>query len=117
MVRVGYGFRQGVLQVDLANGGALHARAQQLEAKPKATEFCIRDIVVSRNGRWGIKVVDGNLYRVEMADGKEKQLTFDAVPDYVYGLVPHSDLRSLSKRLAGTPLLPSACGRRMETSS
>lgn len=78
---------------------------QVLEAKPAepAEVAHPRDIVVSRNGRWGIKVIDGNLYRVEMADGKEKQLTFDAVPDYVYGLVPHSDLRSLSKRLAGDP--------------
>ncbi|HEY5759208.1 MAG TPA: DPP IV N-terminal domain-containing protein [Steroidobacter sp.] len=63
------------------------------------------DVVVSRNGQWGVRVVDGNLHRVELASGKQTQLTFDAEPDYAYGLVPHSDLRSLSKRLAGDPPL------------
>lgn len=61
------------------------------------------DIVASPGGQWGIRVIDGNLYRIELASGEQRQLTFDAQPDYAYGLVPHSDMRSLSKRLMGDP--------------
>lgn len=92
------------VQIDLVNGGALSRSEQQPETK-KASAEVPRDVVVSRNGQWGVRVIDGNLYRIEMATGKQTQLTSDAEPDYAYGLVPHSDLRSLSKRLANDPLL------------
>lgn len=90
-------------QIDLLRGGrkSVLDSAPAVPAKPTHPA----DVVVSRNGQWGVRVVEGNLYRVEMASGKQTQLTFDAEPDYAYGLVPHSDLRSLSKRLARDPLL------------
>lgn len=64
------------------------------------------DVVVSPNARWGVKVVEGNLYGIDLANGRQRQLTFDAVPDYVYGLAPQWASASLSTRLAGTPLRP-----------
>ncbi|WP_462081138.1 S9 family peptidase [Luteimonas sp. RIT-PG2_3] len=67
------------------------------------------DIVVSPNGQWGVRVVDGNLYRVALTqDGATQQtaLTTDAEPDHVYGLVPQWTSASLTSRLAGTPSRP-----------
>ncbi|WP_129779510.1 S9 family peptidase [Peristeroidobacter soli] len=96
--------RTEYVQVDLSNGGELLRSEQPPETKKTSAEVP-RDVVVSRNGLWGVRVIDGNLYRIEIATGKQTQLTTDAEPDYAYGLVPHSDLRSLSKRLANDPLL------------
>ena len=64
------------------------------------------DVVVSPNGRWGVRVVDGNLHRIALPGGTETALTADAVPDYVYGLVPQWTSASLTRRLAGTPARP-----------
>lgn len=96
------------VQLGLTGQGAEGVTKTTLTQRPKqgpAGTAAPRDVIVSRNGQWGVRVKDGNLYRIEMANGKQTQLTFDAEPDYVYGLVPNSDLRSLSKRLAGDPLL------------
>lgn len=64
------------------------------------------DVLVAPNGRWGAKVIEGNLYRVELASGRLTQLTTDGEPDYVYGLAPQWVSASLTTRLAGKKLRP-----------
>lgn len=65
-----------------------------------------RDVVASPNGQWGARVIDGNLYRVELATGKQMALTTDGEPDYGYALVPQWASASLTRRLAGDPVRP-----------
>lgn len=92
-------------QVDLANG-ASKTELVEKPAQPKSKVSYPADVVPSHNGKWGVRVIGGNLYQLNLETGEQAQLTFDAEPDYVYGLVPHSDIRSLSKRLAGDILKP-----------
>lgn len=93
-------------EIDLASGKERQAPRQQpnppadVERSPGGTA------VVSLNGQWGVKVVDGNLYRVQIATGEEQQLTFDAEADYPYGLSPQWTSASLTKRVTKASLLP-----------
>lgn len=93
------------LSIDLASGARSEAAAPTAAAGEGAPAHP-EDLDVSPNGKWAIRVVDGNLHRIAMATGQATPLTTDAEPDYVYALVPHSDLRSLSKKLAGDPPIP-----------
>lgn len=95
-------------EVDLAAASdEKHTLSEPPAQSPaKAAPAADTGVVVSSNGQWGVKVIDGNLYRIELASGRQTRLTFDAVPDYGYGLVPQWTSASLTQRLAGTPARP-----------
>lgn len=59
------------------------------------------DLAVSPDGRWGVRVVDGNLVAISMADGRSRQLTTDGAEDHAYASPPDSDLEHLKRRRLG----------------
>lgn len=86
--------------------GRAERTAQGHAAGSTAEAVVPADVVASPNGQWGVKVVDGNLYGIELGSGRSIQLTSDAEPDYVYGLAPQWASASLTQRLAGEPAVP-----------
>lgn len=56
-------------------------RAQKLQRPPA-------DVLVSPDGRWGVRTRDGNLWLRDMASGAEHAITDDGVPDSGYGIYP-----------------------------
>ncbi|MBL8267492.1 S9 family peptidase [Steroidobacter sp.] len=96
-------------QVDLTGEGGRRSvieppapADQSAKSKPAAGD----DVLVAPNGRWGAKVVDNNLYRVDLSTGQQTQLTSDGVDDYVYGLAPDWASASLTTRLANKAVRP-----------
>lgn len=92
-------------EVDLTTGAskAVSEDAAPTEA-PRTANPVAADVVSSPNGRWGVRVAEGNLYRVDLGSGEQTRLTSDAEPDYAYGLAPQRNSASLTARLAGTPI-------------
>ena len=95
-------------EVELATGERreIAAASGPESAAARARAAVADDVVVSPNGRWGVKVIEGNLYRIDLQHSGETRLTSDAQPDYAYGLVPQWASASLTSRLAGRPALP-----------
>lgn len=73
----------------------------------------------SPDGRWGLRVVEGNLVSVSLSDGVARPLTTDGTADYAYGLAPDVDLAHLGRLRAGQPESPNGVwspdGRRFLT--
>ncbi|WP_175597233.1 S9 family peptidase [Peristeroidobacter soli] len=93
-------------EIDLAANDGKRSEVEPPEPRAKAAPSVAEDVLVAPNGRWGVKVIEGNLYRVELPSGRQTQLTTDAEPDYVYGLVPQWASASLTTRLAGKKSRP-----------
>jgi dipeptidyl aminopeptidase/acylaminoacyl peptidase len=96
----------GNYEIDLDAEGGRRTLSEPAAQSTSTARGAEAEVLVSPDGRWGLKVVDGNLYRIEIAGGRQTQLTFDAVPDYVYGLAPDWASASLTARLAGKKSRP-----------
>jgi dipeptidyl-peptidase 4 len=103
--RVRYTVRTGngpvVVEV-VADSGA-RSIAEPSAADPPAHDA---DLAVAPNGRWALRMRDGNLYRVDLPGGAETTLTRDGEPNYAYAGTPDSDLYSITRRRQGVRPAP-----------
>jgi dipeptidyl-peptidase-4 len=87
-------------RIDAATG----RKERKVTACPASAERA-DGVARSPDGRWALRVRDGNLLRVE-GDGAEVALTTDGEPDFAYAATPDSDLYSVTRTIAGTESTP-----------
>jgi dipeptidyl aminopeptidase/acylaminoacyl peptidase len=64
------------------------------------------DLLVSPGGTWGVTTRDDNLLLIEMATGKERQLTDDGQTWFSYGKLPDTSLMIIPLKKSGRKLPP-----------